>query len=72
MAVVVPSTDVKNYAKYQEYQGVLAATTATTSTLHQEAAKRRLVEVTAELIVSLMHSGKLSPANLLAAGTYGT
>ena len=31
MAIVVPSTDSKNYAKYQEYQGVLAATTATTT-----------------------------------------
>lgn len=72
MSVVVPSTDTKNYAKYQEYVAVLALTTSTTSTAHAAAAKDRLVAVTAELLTSLMHSGKLTPANLLAAGAYGT
>ncbi len=72
MAIVVPANDTKNYAKYLEYVGVLAQTTATTSPAHAEAAKRRLVEVSAELITTLMHSGKLTPANIISTGTYGT
>lgn len=72
MAIVVPSTDIVNYPVYKQYTDVLATTTATTSTAHAASAKDRLVVVSRELIYSLMASGKLTPANLIAAGTYGT
>jgi hypothetical protein len=72
MAIAVPSRDIQNYPKYQEYLGILAQTTATTSTVHAEAAKQRLIAVSAELLTTLMHSGKVTPASLIAAGTYGT
>jgi hypothetical protein len=72
MAVVVPASDSKNYAKYQEYIGVVATVANTSSTVHKESTKLRQIEAAVELITSLMHSGKLTAVNLLAAGTYGT
>lgn len=72
MAIVVPSNDKVNYAKYQECVALLAAVTATTSTAHQVSVKDRLNAAYHELIVSLMASGKLTSTNLFAAGTYGT
>jgi hypothetical protein len=72
MAIVVPSTDSKNYAKYQECVAVLAAIPLTTSTVHKAALQDRLRDLYAELIVSLMASGKCTSTNLFAAGTYGT
>ena len=72
MAIVVPTTDTKNYPKYAECVAVLAAIPLTTSTIHKAALQDKLRDLYAELITTLMHSGKLTSTNLFAAGTYGT
>ena len=42
MAIVVPTTDTKNYPKYAECVAVLAAIPLTTSTIHKAALQDKL------------------------------
>ena len=72
MAVVVPPSGGLLYAKYQEVLTITADLAAITSTAHQVALQQALVKAQRELVDTLMAAGKLSPAGILTAGTYGT
>jgi hypothetical protein len=72
MAIVVPSTDIKNYPNYVACTTLATAITNTSSGPHKAALQQRLVAAYAELIDGLMASGKLTSTNLFNVGTYGT
>ena len=71
MAVVVPSSDSVNYQAYLAVTNIKTSITNTASAPHVTALQQRLSAAQAELVTTLMASGKVTAAGFLAATSYG-
>ena len=73
MAVTVPATDSKNTPAAAKVTALAAQIAAQpTSGGPAAALAQAQVQAAAELVTTLMHSGKLSPLTILSTCTYGT
>jgi len=71
MAVIVPSSDTKNYAKSVEVSAVATAVAAASGTA-LTALQQHQYRTNMEMVISLMATYKLSPLTILSTCSYNT